>query len=194
MIQLALIRHGHTSWNREGRIQGRTDIPLDSEAETHLSTLYLPKPWDKCDLVSSPLERAARTAELIASRPVRKVAALTEMDWGDWEGKKGADLIAIPGSGYRHLEDWGWDYRPPNGESPAEVRDRLMPWASSLERNTVAVCHIGIMRVLMALASDWSFHGPPPFRIKRDRLFVITIDGQNWSAKSEPIRLEKRAS
>ena len=37
MIRLALLRHGHTPWNREGRIQGRTDIALDSEAAEQLA-------------------------------------------------------------------------------------------------------------------------------------------------------------
>ena len=192
MIQLALIRHGHTHWNREGRIQGRTDIPLDAEAEQHLSGLRLPAAFGSYDLVSSPLLRAARTAELIAGRAATPVSNLTEMDWGDWEGKKGVDLLATPGSGYRHIEDWGWDFRPPNGESPAEVRDRLEPWVAGLTQDTVAVCHIGIMRVLMAKASGWAFSGAAPFRIKRDRLFCLNIDAQNWRVDGEPVRLETR--
>ncbi|MFK7942270.1 MAG: histidine phosphatase family protein, partial [Paracoccaceae bacterium] len=177
MIRLALLRHGHTSWNRAGRIQGRTDVPLDSAAQEHLSALRLPTPWDQADLVSSPLSRAIHTANLISGRAPQTDPALTEMDWGDWEGQHGEDLLAQPGSGYRHIENWGWEFRPPGGESPRNVLERLIPWVRTLKSDTVAVSHIGIMRMLLAKATGWDFEGPPPFRIKRDRLFVLAIEG-----------------
>lgn len=194
MIRLALIRHGHTTWNRAGRIQGRTDIPLDQDAAQHLATLALPAPWDTAALVSSPLRRAVDTAELISGKTPVSLPALIEMDWGAWEGKKGLDLLASPGSGYRHIEDWGWTYRPPGGESPAEVRARLQPWLASLRTDTVAVCHIGIMRVLMAEATGWDFDGPAPFRIKRDRLFVLEITRDGLRVAGDPVRLKARAT
>ena len=190
MIQLAIIRHGHTAWNRAGQIQGRTDIPLDDEAAQGLAALRLPADWRDADLVSSPLQRAVETAQLISGQRPKMVEALTEMDWGDWEGKKGLDLKADPASGFRDIEDWGWNYRPPRGESPQDVWARLAPWVNSLRHNTVAVCHIGIMRVLLAQAYGWDFSGPAPFRIKRNRLFLITVGNGVLSAESTPIRLE----
>lgn len=192
MIRLALLRHGHTSWNREGRIQGRTDIPLDEEACALLATLKLPPPWDKADLVASPLSRAVETARLVSKREPTTDPALIEMDWGAWEGQHGEALLAQPDTTYRHIEDWGWHYRPPEGESPHDVLARLKPWVARLEQDTVAVCHIGIMRMLMAKASGWGFDGPAPFRIKRNRLFVLTIDGDSWQLDDQPVRLEVR--
>ena len=38
--RIAFLRHGHTSWNRVHRIQGRTDIPLDAECECLACTRY----------------------------------------------------------------------------------------------------------------------------------------------------------
>jgi probable phosphoglycerate mutase len=175
MTRLALLRHGHTDWNRAGRIQGRSDIPLDPEARAALSGLSLPAPWDGADLVSSPLLRATETAEIVAKRAPRVDVRLIEMDWGDWEGQRGEDLRADPESGYRDIEDWGLDFRPPQGESVAEVQARAVVWANELTRETVAVCHIGIMRMLMAYATGWDFKGPAPFAIKRNRLFVIDL-------------------
>lgn len=192
MIRLALLRHGHTAWNRAGRIQGRSDIPLDPDARAHLAGWCLPEPWDQAALVASPLARARDTARILGDSPPATDAALIEMNWGAWEGLHGADLLAQPGSGYCHIEDWGWDYRPPGGESPRAVLDRLLPWVARLDRDTVAVCHIGIMRVLMARATGWNFAGPAPFRIKRDRLFVLTIDGDRWRLADAPIRLAGR--
>jgi len=193
MLTLALLRHGHTDWNRAGRIQGRTDIPLDDTARAELSAQRLPAEWAQADLVSSPLARACETAELVAGRPPVAVPALMEMNWGAWEGKKGVDLDATLGSGFRHIEDWGWDYAPPGGEGPAALRDRLLPWVNGLERDTLAVCHIGVMRVLMALATGWHFSGPAPFAIKRNRLYLIDVTAQGWHARSETPRLEARA-
>ncbi|OIQ45864.1 MAG: phosphoglycerate mutase [Roseobacter sp. MedPE-SW] len=193
MILLALLRHGHTAWNRAGQIQGRSDIPLDAQARTELSGFALPSPWDKAALWSSPLSRAVETAQLVAGRAPRTAPNLTEMFWGDWEGKKGLELKADPKSGFRDIEHWGWDYCPPGGETPAEVWARIKPWLASLERDTVAVCHIGIMRMILARAYHWDFDGPAPFRIKRNRLFVVEVDGDSLTPWDEPVRLLKRA-
>lgn len=192
MIRLALLRHGHTHWNRAGRIQGATDIPLDDDARADLAQYSLPAPWDKAELWSSPLERATETARLVAGRDPRVDQALTEMNWGAWEGKRGVDLLEIPDSGFRHIEDWGWDYHAPDGESPADLWARLQPWVNGLDRDAVAVCHIGIMRILLARAHGWDFDGPAPFRIKRNRLFVITIDGDSLTPEPEPVRLIRK--
>ena len=192
MIKLAILRHGHTDWNRAGRIQGRTDIALDPEARAQLAALRLPAPWGDADLVASPLARAVETALLVADRAPEITPALMEMDWGQWEGKRGVDLKADPASGFCDIEDWGWGYTPPGGESPADLRARLIPWAEGLRRDTVAVCHIGVMRVLLAHAMGWDFSGPAPFQVKRNRLYILQITPDGWQAANAQIRLEER--
>lgn len=194
MIRLALLRHGHTAWNRAGRIQGRSDIALDDTARAELAAQALPEDWQEADLWSSPLQRAEETARLVTGRAPHTSSALIEMNWGDWEGQHGTRLRADPGSGFRDIEHWGWDYRPPGGETPAEVWDRLRPWIASLERDSVAVCHIGIMRMILARAHGWNFDGPAPFQVKRNRLFVVEVDGAALTPWHAPVRLEKRTS
>lgn len=193
MTRLALLRHGHTAWNRAGQIQGRTDIPLDDEARAHLRALCLPDDWGGADIVASPLSRAMETAQIVTGCQARSTPALMEMDWGAWEGRKGIDLKADPLSGFRDIEDWGWDYRPPDGECPDDLRRRLAPWIAGLSCDTLAVCHIGVMRVVMAMATGWDFNGPAPFTIKRDRLFVLHLDAGKITPTPEPVRLVKRA-
>ncbi len=188
MIRFAMMRHGHTEWNRAGRIQGRTDIPLDDQARADLAGYCLPEDWRHADLLASPLSRAQETARIVAGREPDTAPELIEMDWGDWEGMKGGDLRADRLSGFRDIEQWGWDYRPPNGESPADVWTRLEPWLFSLSRDTVAVCHIGTMRIVLARAAGWNFDGPAPFRIKRNRLFVVEITEQGLRLATPDIR------
>lgn len=194
MIQLALIRHGHTPWNRLGQIQGRSDIALDLTAQDELKQLALPAPWDKAQLWASPLKRATETARLISGRTPQTSAALVEMNWGAWEGQRGLELRSDPTSGFRDIEHWGWDYRPPQGETPAEIWTRLAPWVEALNQDTVAVCHIGIMRVILARAYGWDFSGPAPFTIKRNRLYVVDIKGLTLTPWSQPIRLSSRGA
>lgn len=192
MIRLALLRHGHTAWNREGRLQGRSDIPLDDTARRDLAGFRLPDDFKNADLVSSPLARATETAELVAGRTPHVELCLIEMNWGDWEGRYGAELSGDPTSGFRHIEDWGWHYCPPGGESPDSLRARLRPWLDGLLRDTVAVCHIGTMRVLMAMATGWDFDGPAPFRIKRNRLFILEVDAGALTLMPDAQPLEAR--
>jgi probable phosphoglycerate mutase len=190
MTKLALIRHGHTDWNRAGRIQGRTDIPLDDSARAELQGYKLPKAWVDADLISSPLLRAQQTAKIISGRTPVLNDDLIEMDWGDWEGLRGIDLKADPNSGFRDIEFWGWDYHPPNGESPQDVWDRLEPWVMGLTNDTIAICHIGIMRMILAKAYAWNFDGPAPFKITRNRLFVMDLNAGMLTPHIDPVRLE----
>lgn len=190
-----MLRHGHTAWNREGRIQGRVDEPLDEQARAHLSAHALPAEFEDNRIISSPLRRAAETARLLTLREPELAPQLLEMDWGLWEGRRGLDLLADVQSGYRHIEEWGWDFQPPGGETPAAVRTRLRPWLAGLSGSVVAVSHIGIMRVLLAMATGWDFRGEPPFKVKRDRLYVLNLHtGGALSHDGTIVRLTPRTS
>jgi len=191
VIQLALMRHGITRWNTQRRIQGRTDIPLDPEAETELSTVELPERWAQSHVVASPLVRATRTAEILTGRHPQQEPALIEMDWGQWEGRRGVDIYAEPNSGFRHIEQWGWDYHAPGGESPDDVRQRVEPWALALKQDTLAICHIGVMRAVLAVAHGWNFLGSPPFSVKRNRLYIVQIGDKITLGDPASIRLAK---
>jgi probable phosphoglycerate mutase len=189
--RIALLRHGHTAWNRAGRIQGQVDVPLDEEARDRLAHLRLPDGYKQWTLVASPLCRAIETAQLVAGRLPEIVPELIELDWGDWQGLRGADLLADAKSGYRHLEEWSWDFRPPGGESPKMAWHRLAPWIAAARGTIVAVTHIGVIRVLLARATGWDFSGPSPIPVKRDRLFIINVSADGTLAiDREPVRLK----
>jgi len=194
MTRIALLRHGHTAWNRAGRIQGQSDIPLDDDARADLAAFALPAPWDAAQIASSPLYRATETAKLVGTRTPAIVPALREMHWGAWEGQKGLDLKADPASGFRDIEHWGWDYQPPGGESPKQVLARVSKWLDTLTTDTVIVSHMGIMRVLLARATGWDFDGPALFRIKRNRLYILDTTPQLRLAQDDPVRLIPKAA
>lgn len=118
------------------------------------------------------------------------------MDWGLWEGRCGVDLLADAGCGYCHIEEWGWDYQPPGGETPKQVWQRIEPWLGTIRGHALVVSHIGIMRVLLARATGWDFDGPPPFgKVKRDRLYWVDVhDDGRLSHDNRPVRLIETGS
>jgi uncharacterized phosphatase len=101
LTTFALIRHGQTDWNAQRRLQGSTDIPLNDvgrgQARDAVAALSGYE-WDA--VVSSPLSRAAETADLIAAglglTVTRRVPELTERDFGPCEGlQDGPELDAL---------------------------------------------------------------------------------------------------
>lgn len=193
MTRIAFLRHGRTDWNREGRIQGRTDRPLDADGRSEVAALRPPDEWARAALVSSPLARARETATLVFGRPPETDERLLEMDWGAWEGARGVDLEAAAAPGFRPITEWGWAFQPPNGEALSALRDRVADWMRAIQEPTVAVAHIGVMRVALALATGWDFRGPAPFRIKRGRLYPIVLDDDGAPLRAEtPARLPLR--
>lgn len=191
MPWVAFLRHAPTGWNRDGRLQGRTDVPLDDEARAELTRYRVPSGFRDAALIASPLARARETARILFGRDPGIDQRLVEMNWGHWEGLRGVDLRANPQSGYRDMDHWGWDFEPPGGEPLARVRDRVAAWLREIAVDTVAVTHIGVIRVALALATGYAFRGAPPFKVKRRRLQVIDIVDGALQARPEPIRLDR---
>jgi probable phosphoglycerate mutase len=111
LTTFALVRHGQTDWNAQRRLQGSTDIPLNDvgrgQARDAVAVLS-GQQWDA--IVSSPLGRAAETANLIADglglSVARHIPELTERSFGPAEGLQAGpelDALRIPG-GFRGAE------------------------------------------------------------------------------------------
>ena len=109
MTRIALIRHGSTAWNKAGRMQGSTDIPLDEDGIAQARKLGLRLSNEQWDIIcSSHLSRARQTAEIIAEelgiQDVRQDERLREVSGGQTEGTSEQDRIEKWGAGWRQLE------------------------------------------------------------------------------------------
>src|SRR5882757_1034547 len=158
------IRHGETSWNAEGRLQGVQDIPLNDLGRTQaahagniLAGLFARDGRDKSALsfVASPLIRARTTMDLVRAElklPRDGYALddrLREIGYGHWEGSTLAQAQVSHPELYASRERDKWDALPPGGESYASVQVRMRDWYDSLKADTVAVAHGGTARALM---------------------------------------------
>jgi len=178
VIPLLVIRHGTTDWNAAGRIQGRTDRPLDASGRAALGAAVLPPGWAGAACYASPLRRAMETAQLLRLHPTSE-PGLIEMAWGEWEGRRLPDLRAELGEALRENEARGLDFRPPGGESPRDVQERLRPVLKNLSGPAIFVTHKGVLRALYALATGWSMteKGPDKLRDGTAHAFLIAADG-----------------
>jgi probable phosphoglycerate mutase len=174
---IAVIRHGPTDWNEAKRLQGRADRLLSDGGRAEVAAWTVPSEFRDYDWHCSPLSRARQTADLLGlSYRVEK--ALVEMDWGAWEGKTHRELVAEYGREFLDRAAQGIDLRPHDGESPREVRGRVHAWARSVAQRrkpSGAVCHQGVIRALLSLATGWEMIGEPPHRLDWSSMHVFEI-------------------
>jgi broad specificity phosphatase PhoE len=93
MGELILVRHGETDWARDGRHTGRTDVPLTPRGERDARALAPLLAGRRIALVlTSPAERARRTAELAGLAGARVDERLWEWDYGAYEGRSTPEI------------------------------------------------------------------------------------------------------
>jgi broad specificity phosphatase PhoE len=158
------IRHGETSWNVEGRLQGIRDIPLNdlgraqaTQAGGILAKLLARDGRDKTSIpfVASPLGRARATMELVRTAlqlPPDDYAVddrLREIGYGEWEGATLAEMQLADPTFYAQRQTDKWSLAPEGGETYASVQLRMRDWYDQLLVDTVAVAHGGTARALM---------------------------------------------
>ena len=127
--ELYLVRHGETDWNRQRRIQGLTDIPLNDTGREQARATGRALGRRAFDgIFSSPLGRALETARIIAGEvglPEPSVIdALAERNYGEAEGM-----------GFDEIERRWPDRRAvPGQESREQVVERVLPALHDLAR------------------------------------------------------------
>jgi broad specificity phosphatase PhoE len=163
--RLLLVRHGETDWNRERRLQGQSDVPLNEEGRRQIRALAARLAGSRVDAIhASDLARAAESARILGDalgkEPVLS-ADWREIHLGDMEGRGGMDLTRELAASAAHAA------RPiaSGGESFAEVRARLLSGFSRIARDhaggtVLLVGHGGTLKGLIALLI-----GLPPERI-----------------------------
>ena len=155
-MRVSLIRHGETEWSRSGQHTGTTDLPLLPEGERAAELAGKRLRQVHFDLVlSSPLQRARRTAEIAGLVPYEVEDDLREWNYGEYEGRTTADI---------RKERPGWDiWRDgcPGGEPLAELAvraDRII--ARVLESGAERVALVAHGHLLRVLGARWGEMDP----------------------------------
>ena len=179
MSLFAVIRHAPTSWSEAGRIQGRSDPPLSVRGMAVVRLWRVPPELAGFSWAASPLARALETARLLGVAELAIDTALVEMSWGEWEGRRLAELRAQFGAAMAAREAAGLDFRAPSGESPREVAARLGTYLARIAaagKPVAAVTHNGVIRALMALATGWDMRDKPPCRLLPATAHLFRLD------------------
>ena len=193
---LVLVRHGETSWNREGRFQGHTDISLSDIGRSQARALRVrieaahPHLFDDAHtaILTSDLRRAHETAEIAfggGGRVLHVRRGLREFCYGVFEGLTRREIDErFPGAMAAWLEgDRGFAVE--GGESRAEVHARAHAAVRSFlveapQRHVVIVAHGGVMRQLLSACFGGAGE-PRGLSFGNTATHVIHVEPDAWS-------------
>lgn len=167
--RILAIRHGETAWNRDTRIQGHIDIPLNDQGLWQASRLAQAlRDEPLAAIYSSDLARARQTAQAVADvhgLPVETHTGLRERHFGLFEGKTWHEI------------ETGWpeqalawrqrvpEFAPEGGENLLQLQARVVGTVLELARRhpgeqVVMVAHGGVMDVLYRTATGQHLQAP----------------------------------
>lgn len=174
MINIFLVRHGETTWNRKNTYQGSTNVPLNERGlkQAILCAKAL-KDHQFSKILTSDLSRALTTATTIAQyHPKAEFIVdirLREINFGDWEGLTYEQISEKWPGMIEEMYANSANLQLPNGESFVQMQDRA--WLAIKDGlknlndgdNILIVCHGGTNRALickalnMSLKHAWNF-------------------------------------
>jgi broad specificity phosphatase PhoE len=177
-LRIALLRHGPTLWNAQGRIQGHTDIPLSDEGLEKMRGLLPPPPFEQARAFVSPSRRARQTAEALGLHDAIWDPRLMEQNWGRWEGLSRTEILARDGEDAFGRAGQALAFRPPDGESTAELHGRVASFLKDKARETgdaIAVAHLGVLRAAYTLATGWDMATPMPPDLDVSKVLILDL-------------------
>ncbi|CAM3814080.1 histidine phosphatase family protein [Mesobacillus thioparans] len=186
MLNLYVIRHGETEWNKEKRSQGRLDSSLTDKGKEDARLLGARlHDTEFKQIISSPSGRTLETAKLI--RGEREIPLLTderlmEIDLGEWQGKTEDEIKTIYPDEFHTYWNEPDIYTSIGGETFLQVQQRLVDFLEDLEKtvtngNVLIVTHGVVIKTLYLLCHNSTLKHlwDPPF-IHGTSLTILTLD------------------
>jgi len=197
VIDLPLIylcRHGQTDWNAERRLQGQSDIPLNTlgRAQARRNGRYLANVLGAeaagFRFLSSPMSRASDTMRIIRAELGLPVEAfdrddrLTEIHFGDWQGLTLGDMQAADADLYARRENDKWRFRPPGAgaETYETLTERVAPVFANLEAPAIVTAHGGVTRAFLHRFAGYTPHDAAHMDIPQDRILRFDRGNVSW--------------
>lgn len=156
MLEMLLIRHGQTDWNRDRRIMGRKPIPLNAAGRAEAKALgRVLKKVDLDAVYSSPVRRAMETAAHFCDGrkiAIRPAPALAEIDYGCWIGKTFEEVI--PEKEFTVYHRNPRKACPPGGEKMIDVFKRTVAFVERLRKRhksgrVALVSHADVIKTVL---------------------------------------------
>ncbi len=192
---LFFFRHGETFYNAEGRIQGQLDTPLSpigraqaGEAGRKLAAALSDSGLGAGDVgwFASPLSRTsesmalARAAMALPQDDFERDKRLMEISFGLWQDLTWPEIAArYPGSVLARKANF-WNFRPPDGESYADLAARVHSFLAGVRGPAVVASHGGVARALMVLLGGLAPADVEGMPIYQGRLLVFAAGRGRW--------------
>ena len=162
-MNLYLVRHGETEWNRDGRAQGRADVPLNEAGVAQSEALAdMFGEMSVAAVMSSSLRRAVNTAEAIAAPHGLAVTpndGLLELNFGALDGAPLRDMREMFPDFFEHwTRDPATAQFPDGGETLQQLQERTWAVVESVARaheaqdNVIIVSHAFALYSIMCRA------------------------------------------
>jgi alpha-ribazole phosphatase len=182
LINIYIARHGETTWNVEGRIQGRSDPGLSPKGEQQsLALLEQLKGRSLTAIYASSLQRSILTAQPVANRfglPIRKESELDEIAFGILEGRNLYQFDEVTKNEWERFRDDRFNYRIPGAENYTDVANRIKPFIEKTLRNhegeeVLIVGHRVVNRLLIGMLLEYPLEWVLKIEQTHDCLYLI---------------------
>ena len=187
MINIYIARHGETTWNVEGRIQGRSDPGLSPRGQQQsVALLEQLKNRSLTTIYTSCLQRSILTAQPVANHfglPIRKSSELDEIAFGILEGRNLYQFDEVTKKEWERFKDDRFNYRIPGAENYTDVANRVRPFVERIledhqGQEVLVIGHRVVNRLLIGMFLEFPLQWVLKIEQTHDCLYLIQRNGE----------------
>lgn len=189
-MELILVRHGQTEWNKEQIFRGSKDVELDKTGRKQAGALGNRLKNRKIDAIySSSLKRAMSTAEAISRHQGLAVMVgpgLVDMSFGEWEGHSHQEVMRLYPKQYLVWRENPWKAKIPGASNIRDVQNQSMKAVlgmvsdNPMDSTIVVVTHRVILKLILMKMLNMQPEGFWNIKLSPCGLTVVETDGKKF--------------